>query len=76
VQPDVIELSTFRKQSAPRIVHTSGVGIARAVIMDPDDRLVALLRGCVREVQVLTTPVRKAAVQPAVEASLERTPTA
>ena len=55
-QPDVIEVATFRKHAAPRIVHTSGIAIARAVIMDPDDRLVALLRDCIREVRALAAP--------------------
>ncbi len=75
VQPDVIELTTYRKQSAPRIVHTSGVGIARAVIMDPDDRLVALLRTCVTEVRALVQPAADV-VRPAVaDARRERSRT-
>lgn len=57
VQQEVVQVGTFRKQTAPRMVHVCGVGIARAVVLDPDDRLVALLRQCVGEVRALTTAV-------------------
>ncbi|MEO7068896.1 MAG: hypothetical protein ABI131_00220 [Nostocoides sp.] len=43
----------FRRVSAPRIVAFSGRGIASAVIMDPDERLVELLRRCIADTQAL-----------------------
>ncbi len=50
----VVEARIFRKLSAPRIVAYAGRGIALAVIMDPDDRLVALLRQCIADTRMLT----------------------
>lgn len=43
----------FRRVSAPRIVAFSGRGIASAVIMDPDDRLVDLLTACIADTRSL-----------------------
>lgn len=51
-----VDLKAFRKRSAPRIVHLAVGGLTRAVIMDADDRLVALLRETIAEVRALTTP--------------------
>ncbi len=70
VQQQVIDLAVFRRQAGPRIIHASGVGIARAVVMDPDDRLVGLLRDCVRDVRAIVDhPTRTNAVQPAAPAA-------
>lgn len=46
----------FRRVSAPRIVAFSGRGIASAVVMDPDERLVALLRRCIADTRALVQP--------------------
>ncbi|CCH79107.1 conserved hypothetical protein [Nostocoides japonicum T1-X7] len=50
----IVEARIFRKLSAPRIVAYAGRGIALAIVMDPDDRLVALLRRCIEDARMLT----------------------
>lgn len=50
----VVEARIFRKLSAPRIVAYAGRGIATAIVMDPDTRLVELLRRCIVDTRMLT----------------------
>lgn len=75
-----VDPRVFRRLSAPRIVAYAGRGIATAIVMDPDARLVALLRRCIEDTRRLTAPAeapapasRQATAEEPAERSFTRT---
>lgn len=48
-----VAIDVFRRRVAPRIVHSATLAIAGAVVMDPSQRLVTLLRDAVADARAL-----------------------